>query len=227
MVPSLPWRDAKYIAPPLAASGVAGTASEVSPFEVQTAAVRALEGDIVALLQSVTHPGLTGFFVGMYLLAYPVLLGLTYIGLKREGRGRHADYAFAYTLIVVASTPFFYFVPVGVTGYTLPNVEPLLYEGNGAVQLFMTNVDTLQKALPSLHAGLAGIASLYAPEGYEAASWATTGLILVATLYLGIHWFTDLAVGLGLAYGCYAITPVVKTRLVEWREPQQHGIAGD
>jgi len=95
------------------------------------------------------------------------------------------------------------------------------------VQLFMTNVDTLQKALPSLHAGLAGIASLYAPEGYEAASWATTGLILVATLYLGIHWFTDLAVGLGLAYGCYAITPVVKTRLVEWREPQQHGIAGD
>lgn len=205
--------DAKYFVPPLAASGVAGYASEISPFSVYTDTIHAVEGNIVALFQPFTDPILTQLFIAVYLLLYPLLLLFTYIGLKREGRGRYADYAISYTAVVVASTPIFFFFPVGVTGYTIDGVQPLLYEGDGVLQTFMMNVDTLQKAMPSLHAGLAITASLFAPEDYEAASWSATGLILLATLYLGIHWLSDLAVGAVLAYACYRATPAIKHHL--------------
>lgn len=198
--------DARYIVPPLVVSGIASTASEISPYPVQTAAIYAIEGDVVALFQPAIHPVATQLFVAVYLLVYPLLLLGTYIGLKREGRGRHVAYAATYTVVIIASTPVFYFVPVGVTGYYLDGVEPLLYE-SGAIGTGMTTVDTLEKALPSLHAGLASTASLYAPEGYERLSWATTLLVLLSTLYLGIHWLVDLAAGVALAYACYRLTP--------------------
>lgn len=211
-------RDARYIVPPLVASGIAGWASEISPYALQTALIQGVEGDIVSLFQTMIHPVATQLFVAIYLVVYPLLLLFTYIGLKREGRGRHVDYATTYTAVVVASTPLFFLFPVGVTGYHLDSVTPLLYEGNGPVQSFMMTADTLQKAMPSLHAGLAGTASLYAPEDYELVSWATTALILVSTLYLGIHWMSDLVVGIAIAYGCYVATPAIQSRLLHLRE---------
>lgn len=221
MIGSLEPRDARFIVPPLVASGIAGMASELSPFAVQTGAIHALEGDVVSVFQAVTHPTLTQLFIGIYLLVYPALLLFTYIGLKREGQGRHGDYAITYTAVVVAATPVFYFVPVGVTGYTIAGVEPLLYEQEGFLQVFMTNVDTLQKALPSLHAGLAVTASIYAPRNRRALSWMVTGLVLLSTLYLGIHWLVDLGLGTAMAYGCYVATPAIKEHVlaVEAEEP--------
>lgn len=201
------WRDVLYIMPALIFSGIAGMASESTPYPVQTALIHGLEGDVVAVFQGVTHPLLTQFFVGVYLLIYPALLLGTYLGLKRQNRERALDYVVTYTGVVVVSIPFFYFVPVGVTGYYLGSVSPLLYTYNGPIGTFMNSVDTLQKAFPSLHAGLSLSATLYAPDGYELLSWATFGLILLATLYLGIHWLSDLALGVALTAFCYAATP--------------------
>lgn len=214
MRPPLDRRDASYIAVPLVVSGIAGMASEQSPYLPRTDLVYAIEGDAVAVLQPDPHFVLTALFVAVYLLLYPTLLLGTYLGSKRHhDRSRAADYVLTYTAVLVVSTPFFYFVPVGVTGYYLQSVQPVLYESTGPIQTFMRNVDTLQKALPSLHAGLAGTASLYAPDGYERLSWAITGLIVASTIYLGIHWFTDIVVGLGVAYGCYLATPAIRTQL--------------
>lgn len=229
MRPPLDRRDCSYIAVPLVVSGLAGMASELSPYPVRTDLVYALEGGAVAAFQPVTHHLLTSFFVAAYLLVYPALLLWTYIGLKRlHGRGRALDYVVTYTTVLLVSTPIFYFVPVGVTGYYLDGVQPLLYESTGPIQAFMLNVDTLQKALPSLHAGLAGTASLHAPDGYERPSWAVTGVILAATLYLGIHWLTDLAVGLGLAYACYVATPAIRAQLARvGADPEPTPASGD
>lgn len=202
-------RDALYIGPPLAASGVATTASELSPYPARTAWIHGLEGDLVEFFQPVVHPLATQLFIAVYVVGYALLLLCTYVGLKREGRGRHVAYATTYTVVILVSTPVFYFVPVGVTGYYLEGVEPLLYETGRGIGAYMTTVDTLRKALPSLHAGLATTASLYAPDGYRLCSWAATGLVLLSTLYLGIHWLIDLAAGVALAYGCYRLTPAV------------------
>lgn len=202
--------DARYIAPPLVVSGIASMASEFSPYPVQTAIIYQLEGDLVVLFQAMTHPIATQLFTMVYLVLYPLLLLLTYIGLKHEGDGRHVDYATTYTVVILVSTPVFFFFPVGVTGYYLDAVQPLLYEQTGAAGLFMTTTDTLQKAMPSLHVGLATTASLYAPEGYGWISWAVTALIVLSTLYLGVHWILDLVVGAALAYGCYRLTPTIR-----------------
>ncbi|WP_226041333.1 phosphatase PAP2 family protein [Natrinema sp. DC36] len=207
-------RDACYIAGVLVISSIVGMASEQSPYPLRTDLMYALEGNAVAVLQPDPNLILTTVFVIVYLLVYPTLLLATYVSLKyRHGRNRALDYVTTYTTVLIVSMPFFYFVPVGVTGYYLQGVEPVLYESTGPIQTFMKNVDTLQKAFPSLHAGLAGTAALYAPSGYKRLSWAITGTILAATIYLGIHWLTDLVVGLALAYGCYLATPTIRAHL--------------
>lgn len=219
------WRDVLYITPALIASGVAGTASEVSPYPVRTAWIHGLEGDAVALFQQLIHPLLTQFFIGVYLLVYPALLLGTYLVLKRQDRKKSLDYVFTYTAVVIASIPFFYFLPVGVTGHYLDSVTPLLYSTEG-VGAFMNSVDTLNKAFPSLHAGLAMSATLYAPKGYKKVSWAALGLILLATLYLGVHWLSDLTFGIALTYGCYLATPVLFSLWRNWSEDRLPSLAG-
>lgn len=210
----LDFRDICYIAVVLVVSSIVGMASKQSPYPLRTDLMYALEGNAVAVLQPDPNLLLTTLFVVVYLLVYPALLLATYISLKyRHGRSRALDYVTTYTTLLLVSMPFFYFVPVGVTGYYLQGVEPVLYESTGPIQTFMKNVDTLQKAFPSLHAGLAGTAALYAPRGYKRLSWAITGAILASTVYLGIHWLTDLVVGLALAYGCYLATPTIRTHL--------------
>lgn len=214
MRPPLDYRDVGYIVIVLAISGITGMASELSPHPLRTDLVYALEGDAVAALQPEPSLLLTTLFVAVYLLVYPALLLVTYIGLKYfHGRDRALDYVVTYTTVLLVSMPIFYFMPVGVTGYYVDGVQPVLYESTGPIQVFMRSVDSFEKALPSLHAGLAGTASLYAPDGYEWLSWTATVLVLASTLYLGIHWLTDLVVGLALAYGCYRATPTLRPLL--------------
>lgn len=100
-------RDGRYILPPLIASGIATMASNVSPFPLRTTALYGFEGDLVSLFQSVTHPAVTKFFILIYVGVYPLLLVLTYVGLKRERGNRHIDYGCTYTATIVVATPFF------------------------------------------------------------------------------------------------------------------------
>lgn len=221
-------RDARYVVPPLLASGIASMASKVTPHSLQTSAIHGLEGNLVSLFQPVADPVLTTVFVLVYVGLYPLLLVLTYVGLKRERGKRHVDYAFTYTAVVLAATPLFYFAPVGVTGYAVEGVEPLLYEGSGIVSSIVTSIDTLQKAMPSLHLALAATASLHAPRGYEFLSWSATSLIALSTLYLGIHWVSDLIVGATIAYGCYVVFPIVQSHVEDSQEPSPvDGVHGD
>lgn len=222
-------KDAVIIAVVLVISVIVGMASFLSPYPLRTDLVYALEGNIVAYLQPEPRPLLTVLFVGIYLLLYPAFLLGTYVGLKhRHGRGRPLDYAVTYSAVMVVSIPFFYFVPVGVTGYYLNDVHPVLYEFTGLLHHFMKNVDTLQKALPSLHTGLAATASLNAPDGYERLSWAITGLVVASTFYLGIHWVTDVVLGLALAFGCHHVLPDVHTLFENIRsEPEIRSLSDD
>lgn len=209
------WRDVLYVTPPMLAAHVARTASARSPHPVRTDWIYGVEGDFVAVFQQVTHPLLTQFFIAVYLLVYPAFLLGTYYLLKRHDRQQSLEYVLTYTVVIVVATPFFYLIPVGVTGHYLETVSPLLY-GYQGVGPFMYSIDTLRKAFPSLHAGLSLTATLHTPAKYARLSWATTTLILLSTLYLGIHWGSDLLFGVVLAVLCYRATPLLASRLRAW-----------
>jgi membrane-associated phospholipid phosphatase len=206
-------QDIRIALLPLLASIAAFLVARASPYPDRTSLIYGLEGDTVSLFQAVVHPLLTYLSISTYVFVYPLFLVVAYLVLKWEGEGRHVRYAITYTVVVLVSMPIFFFWPVSVTGYYLETVDPLLYEREGIIGSSVTTIDTLRKALPSLHAAHAAIASLYAPSGLKLVSWTITALIVLSTLYLGIHWLTDLVVGVVLAYGCYVVTPTIHRAL--------------
>jgi len=171
-----------------------------------TMAVYRLEGPTVAGFQTVTVMPLTLFFSFVYLVGFPFVVLFTYFKLKAHDEDEAYRYAIAYMLLVAFALPFFVFLPVRVTAHVLPSVEPLLYELNPVIGAGIRATDSLVKAFPSLHTGLAVLAALYARKTdsrYTKLAWALALSTVLSTLYLGIHWFVDagLAVVLvGLAY---------------------------
>jgi membrane-associated phospholipid phosphatase len=215
MAPPFSLDDSRYVIPALIASAVTFLVSELSPYPARTDLVYAVEGDLISYFQVGVNPLVTEGFVVVYSIVYPLFLLVTYAILKREGRGRHIEYIVTYVALVAVALPAFFFFPVGVTGYYLDSVLPLLYERDGVIGSSITTIDTLRKAMPSLHAGHATAAALYAPEGYRLLGWTTAVVIISSTLYLGVHWLSDLAVGIGLAYVCYLATPRIQQRVVD------------
>ncbi|PSP74621.1 hypothetical protein BRC86_05530, partial [Halobacteriales archaeon QS_3_64_16] len=92
------------------------------------------------------------------------------------------------------------------TAYYLPGVEALLYDLHPVIRAGIAATDTLVKAFPSLHAGLSILAALYARKAGRRYAYTAGALavgITLSTLYLGIHWLSDIAFVLalvGLAY---------------------------
>lgn len=170
---------------------------------VFTELIYALEGSAVLIFQSVVHPMLTNFMVSVYLFMYPLLLIGAYFYLKKKDS--HLKYAKSYGLLIIVSAGFFYFVPVKVSGHYIPGLEPILYEYNPLTVGLFTSLGDFHAAFPSLHTGLAAVAAIHLHDEEKiisAAGWLATFLIMISTFYLGIHWITDAAMGLGLAYLC-------------------------
>ncbi|MFO7793679.1 MAG: phosphatase PAP2 family protein [Candidatus Nanohaloarchaea archaeon] len=168
---------------------------------VFTELIFALEGSAVLIFQSVVNPILTNFMVAVYLFLYPLLLLGAYYYLKQKDL--HINYAKSYAFLIIISAGFFYFVPVKVSGHYIPGLEPILYNFNPLTVDFFTSLGDFHAAFPSLHTGLAAVAAIHLHNEGKLISivgWVATFLIMISTFYLGIHWLTDAAFGLGLAY---------------------------
>jgi membrane-associated phospholipid phosphatase/DNA-directed RNA polymerase subunit RPC12/RpoP len=128
-------------------------------------------------------------------------------------RNLHAleEFTIAFILIYITAFPFYLFVPVTVTGHVLPNVSTLLYNLSPIIDQGVRVVDPfLDNDFPSLHAALSIMATMVVMfrtklERYKVFSMVSTVAILFSTLYLGIHWITDLFAGALLALVSYYI----------------------
>ncbi|GAA0656627.1 phosphatase PAP2 family protein [Salarchaeum japonicum] len=174
-----------------------------------TDAVYAVEGGTVAVLQSVASPPLTWTLAVVYLVAFPVLVPLTYFALKSYASDRDARrYAVSYVLVVLLAVPFFLRFPVSIPAFYPPaGVEPLVFV-TPEVEAGMLATDSMLKAFPSLHTGLSVLAALYARKTtrrYALAAGGTTALIVVSTFYLGMHWLVDAAAATLIAGVAYAL----------------------
>jgi membrane-associated phospholipid phosphatase len=190
----------------LLTAGVNEAAHRFHAEQVYTDAVYTLEGSLVELFQVVTTPSLTVFFTVLYLVGFPLVVLFTYFAVKAEDPEEARRYALSYACLTLAALPFFVLFPVGVTAYYLPGVEALLYDLHPVIGAGIAATDTLVKAFPSLHAGLSILAALYARKAGRRYAYTAGALavgITLSTLYLGIHWLSDIAfvlVLVGLAY---------------------------
>lgn len=171
------------------------------------------EGNAVAVFQIWTHPVLTAFFTVVYFVAFPTLVLFTYFAVKNTSPSEARRYVAGYLTLVMLATPFFVFFPVAVAT-ARADVMPLIYDSHSLIVVGTLSTDTLLKAFPSLHTGLAVLAASYASKvgtTYARIAAVVAGLIIISTLYGGIHWLADAAFGAILAVIAYWIS-----QRVEW-----------
>lgn len=167
-----------------------------------------VEGSFVVHLQSLERSALTRYFSWVYVYGYVFLLVfpvVAYAMLDRldSFRGLVWAYLFNYALGLVCYTVFIAYGPRNM----LPELaQPLLYDPTPEYQLLTREVNHHTNVFPSLHTSLSVTALVFAYRTREAyPKWlAIAGVlsvsVLVSTMYLAIHWATDVLAGIVLAW---------------------------
>lgn len=175
-----------------------------------TSYIYALEGATVADVQSVATPELTAYFSFVYIFGYVFLLVfpfLAYLALRdlRPLKRTALAYALNYSIGLL-----FYalFISYGPRNLIPDLVDPLLYATYPQTQILTSKVNTNTNVFPSLHTSLSITAAALAWQTrdtypywlYIAVLFAAS--VSAATMYLGIHWATDVVAGVGLGLVC-------------------------
>lgn len=165
-----------------------------------------VEGNIVSFFQIIASPFLTYVSSFIYLIGFPFLLTFTFVILlfTRQVKALQ-EYAIAITIAYMLAFFFYTFTPVAVTGHTLPDVVPLLYNLSPIINDGLRSLDPfLNRCFPSLHAGLSFLAMLFIIfktdiDNFKPIAIFITIAIQFTIFYLGIHWILDFIAGVILA----------------------------
>lgn len=172
-----------------------------------TGTLFAIEGSFVAGVQSFATPELTAYFSFTYLVGYTFLLTfplLAYLALANPWPLRTA--VVAYSLNYLGGLVcYLLFIAYGPRNLMPQAVTSLLYVSYPGTQLLTSRVNASTNVFPSLHTSLSLTVALLAwrtrevyPRWVPVATIVATSVI-VSTMYLGIHWATDVAAGALLA----------------------------
>ncbi|MFW6448190.1 MAG: phosphatase PAP2 family protein [Halobacteriota archaeon] len=194
--------------------------SWVIGFEV-TDLIYQLEGDLIVWIQSFANSPVTAYFSRMYVYGYTFLLIfplVAYLALEDNRPLRTLIVAYAGNYLIGL---FFYLVIIayGPRNLLPDTVEPLLYSTYPEYQTLTRQVNRNTNVFPSLHASLSATVVLLAVRTREAyPRWLpiSTGIalsVIVSTMYLGIHWATDVVAGIVLA----VLAVHLADRVVEYR----------
>ncbi|MFW5939756.1 MAG: phosphatase PAP2 family protein [Halolamina sp.] len=196
-----------------------------------TKAIHAVEGAFVADVQSYAVPELTAYFSFVYVYGYVFLLTfpLVLYAVFDDSRPLSATliaYSINYGMGLLL---YVLFVAYGPRNFMPGTVESLLFTNWPEVQHLTARVNENTNVFPSLHTSLSATVALLAAR-YQSAGpgwlpFATLGAVSVgmATMYLGIHWLTDVIAGVLLAI----VSVVVGARVAEKRHGGGETRGGD
>ena len=177
-----------------------------------TELVYSIEGDFTKWIQDAfQNDVLTDFLNFHYLFVYLFLIYVTTVYFAfTDDRDMADKVALNYLLIYALAVPYYLFFNVEVTSSWIPNMDALLYHG-GWYSSFYALHDPLDNAVPSLHVaipfGILYLNYLHVKEkGIKMSEWRhwpyhvfiaiNTLMFIFTILYLGIHWFIDIPLGI-------------------------------
>ena len=179
-----------------------------------TASVHGLEGEFVLWVQDTfANPAFTAFLNFHYLFIYLFLIYVTTVFYAYTGERDLCDkVTLNYLLIYALAVPYYLFFNVEVTSSWIAGMDSLLYHDSMYSSFYIAN-DPLDNAVPSLHIAIPfGIIALnwlhVRDKGIKIREWVhwryhlfvvvNTLLFAFTILYLGIHWVTDIPLGLAI-----------------------------
>lgn len=182
-----------------------------------TSLIHSLEGDIVVEIQRWgNNVYLTYFLAFMYFVTFTFLLyfSLTFYAFSNEGEPTK-KVALAYIVNYMIVLPFYLFFPVTETWRAyefLPapqKIYGLLFNFNADILSFVTTFSAINNCFPSMHTSLSftvALISLHSKyKRYTLFCWICATLIAFSTIYLGIHWVSDVVAGILLAVFVYIL----------------------
>lgn len=161
--------------------------------------VSALERGLVPSISALWNPVLDLFFSVAYLIVHPWMLYFPVILFILSDEERPAKATLLiYPLVYLLALPFYLFFPV-TNVFTYHDIQsPVFALFPGLVDLYY-NLTTPDNAFPSLHVAIAlliaNAARFSRNRNYRMFAYVYAASVVLATLYLNIHWVTDVIGG--------------------------------
>ena len=165
----------------------------------------AYEYTILAVIQTTfRHPLLTEITTFFYIIMFVTLIAISLVTyLLNEEWKLLYTFLYAIGLNYIIAIPFYLFFPINEAWVSHPQVEfliPAVYPG---FESQYRNISGLNNCFPSLHNSISLTLLLISSKSnnilFKSLFYMSVPIIMFSTIYLGIHWLTDMAAGILLA----------------------------